>query len=96
MPEYDTNERVIGGEVTETPSSNSYIARNLNTIRAEIEAAGKIIDIPSADVLKPRLTISGVMNNVRDEAGKKKQSSGSPLARFASSSFKERQLKKAA
>lgn len=97
MPEHDNNkERILAGEITETPSSDAYIARGLVAIRAEIEATGKIVDIPSADVLRPRLTTLRLTGGVIDEGQESEKSSGSPLARFASSIFKKRQEKKAA
>ena len=97
MPEHNNNkERILAGEIPETPSSDAYIARGLVAIRAEIEATGKIVDILSAEVLRPRLTTPGLTGSVIDEEQGSKKSSGSPLARFASSIFKERQEKQAA
>ncbi|MBI2327290.1 hypothetical protein HYU92_03120 [Candidatus Curtissbacteria bacterium] len=59
MPEHDVNnkERILGGQTTEPPSSDAYIAGQIRAIRQEIEATdGRIVDVPEDDILTPQVT----------------------------------------
>ena len=96
MAEHDNSnkERILSGEVTETTSSDAYIARNLATLQSEIEATGKIIDISTADIHRPKILASNA--SLPQEEIVEGVISINPLSRFVTNIFKERQEKKAA
>ena len=85
----------LQGQVTETPSSDAYIARHLATIQSEIEATtGKIIEIPTSDIHTPKIMASQII--AESEKQIEEGASIDPLSRFVTRLFQDRQLKKAA
>ena len=96
MPDRKDDLRVFEGEVTETKSSDAYIARTVAGLVSEIEAtAGTVVDIPGADIHKPKL-VAQKTTLLPEVENPQKNTSVDPLSRFVVGTFKDRQDKRAA
>lgn len=96
MPDRKDDLRVLEGEVTETKSSDAYIARTVATLVSEIEAtAVPVVDIPRADIHKPKL-VAQETTLVPEVENPENNTPVDPLSRFVRDIFQKRQEKKAA
>lgn len=69
MPEND-KERLLGGEVTLTPSSDEAITQTIKGLRSEIHAIGSTVD---ADYLAPKSLTSSITEEIStDVSGEEK------------------------
>lgn len=60
----EIKDKVLGGEITETPSSDSYITRGYLESRAGVEGTtGIVVDAGSDNVFEPKMT-SGPLTTV--------------------------------
>lgn len=96
MPDRKDDLRVLEGEVTETKSSDAYIARTVATLVSEIEATTvPVVDIPGADIHKPKL-VAQKTTLVPEVENPEINTPVDPLSHFVTGIFKKRQDKKAA